>query len=125
MVDAVLLHHFSVPVTLELRSGTVLAFLPGPHTYIPMLSFHAEVQLAYMDAGRPVFLVVSDLMPLPAAGATKVVLSAGLEEVQPPEHLNCRRYVRGTAMTTWVLRGKAERVHKLFRAVAGTSLVSL
>ncbi len=53
IVDAVLLHHFSVAVPLELRRGAALAFLPGAHTYVPVLSFHAEVQLAYLDAGQP------------------------------------------------------------------------
>ena len=33
IVDAVLLHQFSVAVPLELRRGAALAFLPGAHTY--------------------------------------------------------------------------------------------
>ena len=50
IVDTVFLLHVAVAVTLELRRGAALAFMPGAHTYVPLLAFHAEVQLAYMDA---------------------------------------------------------------------------
>jgi hypothetical protein len=100
IVDAVLLHHFSVAVPLELRRGAALAFLPGAHTYVPLLSFRAEVQLAYVDSGRPVFVVVSDLSPLPAAGTIQVLLSSGLELVEPLPDVNCERYVLNSSVAS-------------------------
>ena len=92
IVDAVLLHHFSVAVPLELRRGAALAFLPGAHTYVPLLSFHAEVQLAYFDGAGPVFLVITDTVLLPTAGATAVVLRSSLQLVEPDPEIDCSRY---------------------------------
>jgi hypothetical protein len=128
IVDAVLLHHFSVAVRLELRRGAALAFLPGAHTYVPLLSFRAEVQLAYTDNGRPVFLVVSDLAPLPAAGATAVLLSSGLERVEPPPEMNCRRYAghaHNASVEAWTLEGAPARSTTFLRAPAGTAFLKL
>ena len=128
IVDAVLLHHFSVAVPLELRRGAALAFLPGAHTYVPLLSFRAEVQLAYFDADRPVFLVVSDLAPLPAAGATEVVLSSGLERVEPAPAMNCHRYAghaHNASIEAWTLEGAQVRSTTFLRAPAGTSFLKL
>jgi hypothetical protein len=53
-----------------------------------------EAQLAYVELdGSPVFVVVSDMAPLPGAGATDVLLhSADLRLVQPPPEVNCERY---------------------------------
>lgn len=128
IVDAVLLHHFSVAVPLELRRGAALAFLPGAHTYVPLLSFRAEVQLAYSDAGQPVFLVVSDTAPLPAAGATEVLLSSGLERVDPPPEVNCGRYAghaHNSSVVVWTLAGVPVRASTFLRAPAGTSFLKL
>jgi hypothetical protein len=133
IVDAVLLYHASVAVQLQLRRGAALAFVPGAHTYVPLLSFHAEVQLAYTDNGRPVFLVVSDLAPLPAAGATGVLLSSGLERVQPPPEMNCRRFaglahdasVNVSNVEAWTLEGAPVRATSFLRAPAGTSFLKL
>lgn len=128
IVDAVLLHHFSVAVPLELRRGAALAFLPGAHTYVPLLSFRAEVQLAYSDAGQPVFLVVSDTVPLPAAGATEVLLSSGLERVDPPPEVNCGRYAghaHNSSVVAWTLAGVPARASTFLRAPAGTSFLKL
>jgi hypothetical protein len=128
IVDAVLLHQVSVAVPLELRRGAALAFLPGAHTYVPLLSFHVEAQLAYMDAGRPVFLVISDMVPLPAAGATEVELSAGLEHVQPAAEVNCRRYVgnaQSPSVATWTLARAPVRASTFLRAPARTSVLKL
>lgn len=128
IVDAVLLHHFSVPVPLELRRGAALAFLPGAHTYVPVLSFHAEVQLAYLDAGQPVFLVVSDIAPLPAAGAVEVLLVSGLERVDPAQDANCDRYALNSSAastTLWTLAGAPARATVFLRAPAGTTTLKL
>ena len=128
IVDTVLLHHVSVAVPLQLRRGASLAFLPGAHTYVPLLSFHAEVQLAYTDAGSPVFLVITDTVPLPSAGATLVTLSSGLELVQPPADVNCRRYAGHTSdssIDSWPLHGAPARASTFLRAPAGTSLLKL
>lgn len=124
IVDAVLLHHTSIVVQLELRRGAALAFLPGAHTYVPLLSFHAEVQLAYMDNGRPVFVVVSDLAPLPGAGATEVQLSSGLERVEPPPEVNCERYVLNSSAAStaqWTLGSAPARASVFLRAAAGSA----
>ena len=125
IVDTILMHHESVIIKLELQRGAALAFLPGPHTYIPLLSFSAEVQLAYLDAGHPVFLVTSNMAQLPTAGLTQVLLSAGLDVVQPAADVNCGRYVRGVSMSTWVLNAKNQRFHTFFRAAVGTTVVRL
>lgn len=128
IVDAVLLHHFSVAVPLELRRGAALAFLPGAHTYVPVLSFHAEVQLAYLDAGQPVFLVVSDIVPLPAAGAVEVLLVSGLERVEPAQDANCDRYALNSSAastTLWTLAGAPARATVFLRAPAGTTTLKL
>jgi len=128
IVDAVLLQHFAVAVPLELRRGAALAFLPGAHTYVPLLSFHAEVQLAYFDAGLPVFLVVSDLVPLPAAGAVEVLLVSGLERVEPAQDANCDRYALNSSApstTLWTLAGAPARATVFLRAPAGTTTLKL
>ena len=128
IVDAVLLHHFSVAVSLQLLRGAALAFLPGAHTYMPLLAFHAEVQLAYWDAGSPVFIVISDTAPLPGAGATEVVLSSALQRVEPPPDINCRRYAgqaHNTSVEAWTLDGTPVRASTFLRAPAGTSIVKL
>ena len=46
---------------------------------MPLLSFHAEVQLAYFDGASPVFLVITDTVPLPTAGTTAVLLLSPLQ----------------------------------------------
>jgi hypothetical protein len=93
IVDTLLLHHFSVPVRLELRRAAALSAV-GTQTYVPLSGIRVEAQLAYVELdGSPVFVVVSDMAPLPGAGATDVVLhSAGLRLAQPPPEVNCERY---------------------------------
>jgi hypothetical protein len=128
IVDAVLLYHVSVAVPLQLRRGGALAFLPGAHTYMPLRSFHAEAQLAYMDAGRPVFLVISTIAPLPEAGATEVQLISGLEHVQPPAEVNCRRYAgraHSSSVEKWTLDQEPVRASTFLRAPAGTAMLKL
>jgi hypothetical protein len=124
IVDTVFLLHVAVAVTLELRRGAALAFMPGAHTYVPLLAFHAEVQLAYMDAGRPVFLVVSDLAPLPDAGATEVGLASALERVDALPGVNCGRYTLNSDFQNtaqWTLDGGPARASVLLRADVATS----
>ena len=129
IVDAVLLHHFSVAVALELRRGAALAFLPGTHTYVPFQSFHAEVQLAYVDAGRPVFLVVSVLEALPTAGVLEVRLSSsGLDLVLPAGDVNCGRYAghqHNSSISSWHVPGASRSASTFLRAPAGTHFVKL
>ena len=129
IVDAVLLHHFSVAVPLELRRGAALAFVPGTHTYAPLLSFHAEVQLAYFDAGLPVFLVVSSIESLPTAGVLAVLLSSnGLDLVHPPVDVNCGRYAaheHNSSMDSWNVSRAPQRASTFLRAPSGTHLVKL
>ena len=124
IVDTVFLLHVAVAVTLELRRGAALAFMPGAHTYVPLLAFHAEVQLAYMDAGRPVFLVVNDLAPLPDAGATQVGLASALERVDALPGVNCGRYTLNSDFQNtaqWTLDGGPARASVLLRADVATS----
>ena len=128
IVDAILLHHVSIAVQLQLRRGASLAFMPGAHTYVPLLAFYAEVQLAYMDDGRPVFLVISDTVPLPTAGATVVTVNSALEVVQPPAHINCRRYAALTQVSSsnvWTMHGAPVRASTFLRAPEGTSFLKL
>ena len=128
IVDTVLLHHFTVAVPLKLRRGAALAFLPGAHTYVPLLSFHAEVQLAYFDGASPVFLVVTDSVPLSTAGATDVVLSSSLQLVQPAPDMDCSRFAghaSNSSLNTWSLDQTPVRVSTFLRGQASTSVVKI
>ena len=128
IVDAVLLHYFSVAVPLELLRGEARAFLPGHHTYIPLNSFHVEVQLAYMDADKPVFLVITDTVPLSEAGTTDVFLNSLLVHVHPGPEINCFRYAgheHNSSITTWSLDDVPVRASTFFRADPGTTFLKL
>ena len=127
IVDVVLLHHFSVAVPLELRRGAALAFLPGAHTYVPLLSFHAEVQLAYFDGASPVFLVITDTVPLPTAGTTAVLLLSSLQLVEPGPQIDCSRYAghNSSSISAWSLDRAPVRASTFLRAQAGTSVVKV
>ena len=73
IVDTVLLQHFSVALRLEVHRGAALA-ITTTETYVPLASFRVETQLAYFDTdSSPVFVVVSDMAPLQAAGITDVL----------------------------------------------------
>jgi hypothetical protein len=134
IVDTLLLHHFSVPVRLELRRAAALSAV-GAQTYVPLSGFRVEAQLAYVEPdGSPVFVVVSDMAPLPGAGATDVALhSAGLRLALPPPEVNCERY--GTLLAggaslnvsaeAWTLGAAPVRAVTFLRAPQGTQFLKL
>ena len=138
IVDTVLRHHVSVSLRLELRRGAALA-TTSTTTYIPLASFRAEAQLAYREAdGSPVFIIVSDMTPLPGAGATDVLLlSTGLLLVQPPAAVNCRRYAvellelghsvepHTASVDVWTLHTAPVRATSFLRAPHGTEFIKL
>ena len=140
IVDTLLLHHFSVPVRLELRRASALSAV-GTQTYVPLSAFRVEAQLAYVELdGSPVFVVVSDMSPLPGAGATDVALhSAGLRLAQPPPEVNCERYgtllasslggdslpLRNASAEAWTLDAAPVRAMTFLRAPQGTQFLKL
>jgi len=140
IVDTLLLHHFSVPVRLELRRAAALSAV-STQTYVPLSGLHVEAQLAYVELdGSPIFVVVSDMAPLPGAGETDVVLhSAGLRLVQPPPEANCERYgtrvgsslasdslsLHNVSAEAWTLAGTPLRAVTFLRAPQGTQFLKL
>lgn len=138
IVDALLLHHFSVAVRLELRRAAALSAV-GTQTYVPLAGFRVEAQLAYVELdGSPVFVVVSDMAPLPGAGATDVALhSAGLRLAQPPPEANCERYgallasglgdtpLLNASAEAWTLGAAPARAVSFLRAPPGTQFLKL
>ena len=130
IVDTVLLQHFSVALRLEVHRGAALA-ITTTETYVPLASFRVETQLAYFDTdSSPVFVVVSDMAPLQAAGITDVLLfGSGLVPVQPPADMNCARYAVGSAgnvsSDAWTLQTEAVRVTTFLRAPHGTVFIKL
>ena len=120
--------HFRLALQLELRRCAALAFLPGVHTYVLLLSFCVEVQLAYVDSSSPVFVVVSDLAPLPPACTIQVLLSSGLELVEPLPDVNCDLDVLNSSVastTLWTLDNTPERARVFLRVPVGTSVLKL
>ena len=75
------------------------------------------------------FIVISDMDPLPTAGATDVQLAShGLERVHPPEGMNCRRYTgfaNDSSVEAWTLQGAPVRASTFLRGPAGTSFLKL
>jgi hypothetical protein len=140
IVDTLLLHHFSVAVRLELRRAAALSAV-GTQTYVPLSGFRVEAHLAYVELdGSPVFVVVSDMAPLPGAGATDVALhSAGLRLAQPPPEVNCERYgallasslggdsmpPRNVSAEAWTLGAAPVRAMTFLRAPQGTVFLKL
>jgi hypothetical protein len=68
--------------------------------YVQLASFRVEAQMAYREADdSPVFIVVSDMAPLQAAGITDVLLfGSSLVLVQPAPDMNCARFAVGSSI---------------------------
>jgi hypothetical protein len=55
------------------------------------------VQLSYFDGTSPVFLVITNTVPLPTAGTTAVLLLSSLQLVEPGPQIDCSRFWIGPA----------------------------
>ena len=136
IVDTLLFHHFSVRVRLEVRRAAALSVV-STQTYVPLSGIRVEAQLAYVEPdGSPVFVVVSDMAPLPGAGATDVLLhSADLRLVQPPPEVKCERYgvllggdppsLGNASAEAWTISAAPVRAITFMRAPAGTTFLRL
>jgi hypothetical protein len=99
----------------------------GTQTYVPLDSVRVEVQLAYTEIdGTHVFIVNSDMQPLPGAGVTDVQLFAtGLVPIQISPEVNCSRLLssknRNVTSNAWTLQSEGTRATTFLRAHAGLS----
>ena len=129
IVDTVLFKSASTTVRLQVQRGSAHALLHHAHRYVPLTGFAVEVQLAYYDSGSPVFIVVTDMAPLPGAGTTGVsVRGVGMQFVEPASALNCGRLsIAGPPVSrrNWTLGQDSGATITLLRAAAGHSLVQL
>ena len=137
IVDIVLLHHFSVSITLELHRAAALA-ITSTQTYVPLESIRVETQLAYKEMdGSLVFVIVSDMAPLHGAGITDVLLFAsGLVLVQAATDMNCACFAVGdvsnisnvssnVSSDAWSLNTEPVRVTTFLCAPHGTVFIKL
>jgi hypothetical protein len=136
IVDTLLFHHFSVRVRLEVRRAAALSVV-STQTYVPLSGIRVEAQLAYVELdGSPVFVVVSDMAPLPGAGETEVLLhSADLRLVQPLPEVNCERYgvllggdppsLGNASAEAWTISAAPVRAITFMRAPVGTTFLRL
>jgi len=128
IVDTKLVHHFSVLVYLQLKRAGALSAV-GTQTYVPLDRVRVEVQLAYKEVdGTHVFVVNSDLKPLPGAGETEVELvGTGLVPIQISPEVNCSRMFasknRNVTSNTWALEGEGPYVTTFFRDLRSSELI--
>jgi hypothetical protein len=126
IVDTKLVHHFSVLVYLQLKRAGALSAV-GTQTYVPLDRVRVEVQLAYKEVdGTHVFVVNSDLHPLPGAGVTDVQLFAtGLTPVQIFPQVNCSRLIssKNSNVTSdaWTLGSEGTRATTFLRLTESSS----
>jgi len=129
IVDTVLFKSASTTLRLQVQRGSAHAMLNGAHRYVPLTGFAVEVQLAYFDAGSPVFLVVTNMAPFPGAGTTRVaVRGVGMQFVDPASALACGRLsIAGDAASrrNWTLDHDSTSALTFLRGAPGHSLVQL
>ncbi|NBW88313.1 MAG: hypothetical protein EBR51_00090 [Gammaproteobacteria bacterium] len=129
IVDTVLFKSASTTLRLQVQRGSAHAMLNDAHRYVPLTGFAVEVQLAYVDAGSPVFVVITNMAPLASAGETRVaVRGVGMHFVEPASTLACGRLsiAGGTASRrNWTLDHDSTAVLTFLRGAPGHSLVQL
>jgi hypothetical protein len=129
IVDTVLFKSASTTVRLQVQRGSAHVLLGNAHRYVPLTGFAVEVQLAYLDAGSPVFLVVTDMAPLPGAGSTRVsVRGVGMQFVEPADAVSCGRLsIAGETVSrrNWTVAHGSGATLTFLRGAAGHSLVQL
>jgi hypothetical protein len=129
IVDTVLFKSASTTLRLQVQRGSAHAMLNDAHRYVPLTGFAVEVQLAYFEAGSPVFLVVTNMAPLPGAGMTLVaVRGVGMQFVDPASALACGRLsIAGDTASrrNWTLEHDSTAALTFLRGAPGHSLVQL